>query len=240
MEFWRRKWTLLLIGIAILILVFLVLPPTQLSHVTNTGTRAKSGIEIKLPNPVFSSQTTIEEALKKRRSIRIYRSQSITLQEMSQLLWAAQGITSNNGFRTAPSAGALYPLEIYVVNGNIANLSPGVYHYVPTEHLLEKLKEGDVRIQLATAALEQSAVKSGAADIVITALFSRTTQKYGDRGKRYVLMEAGHVAQNICLQSVSLNLGTVTIGAFNDAQVKNILTIINDEIPLYILPIGKM
>ena len=228
MGFIRHKWTLFLIVITILNLLFLVL---RVINLNKSPTNA--------PNPVFSSPTSIEEALKKRRSIRIYNSQSLTMQQIAQLLWAAQGITSNNGFRTTPSAGALYPLEFYLVARDIENLSPGIYHYVPRKHILQKLRDGDVRIELAKAAFGQSAVKSGAADIVITALFSRTTNKYGERGKRYVLMEAGHAAQNIYLQTVSLNLGTVSIGSFDDVQIKNILHITNEEDPLYILPIGK-
>lgn len=238
MDFMRQKWTLLLIIIAILNLLYLILPLINLNQ-SPTSAHTKTQVEIKLPNPVFSSRTSIEEALKKRRSIRIYNSQSLTMQQIAQLLWAAQGITSNNGFRTTPSAGALYPLEIYLVTGEIKNLSSGIYHYIPTKHILQKLRDGDLRIELVKAAFGQAAVKSGAADIVITALFSRTTNKYGDRGKRYVLMEAGHAAQNIYLQTVSLNLGTVSVGAFDDVQIKNILHITNEEEPLYILPIGK-
>lgn len=200
--------------------------------------RTESKIEIKLPNPIFSSRTSIEEALQKRRSIRIYKNTPLNLQEVAQLLWAAQGITSDNGFRTAPSAGALYPLEIYLVAGLIEKLTPGVYHYIPASHSLEKIKNGDIRIMLTKAAIGQESVKLAAADIVITAIFSRTIQKYGDMGQRFVLMEAGHTAQNIYLQSVSLNLGTVSIGAFDSNDVKNVLGIKED--PLYIMPIGKI
>lgn len=240
MEFLRYKRTLFLIVISILILLYLALMPKQLLNKPKNSAQTKTQVEIKLPDPVFSSQTSIEEALKKRRSIRVYSSHSLTLQQIAQLLWAAQGITSSKGFRTIPSAGALYPLEIYLVTGEIKNLSSGVYRYVPMKHTLQKLRDGDLRIQLANAAIGQDAVKYGAADIVITALFSRTTKKYGDRGKRYVLMEAGHAAQNIYLQTVSLNLATVSIGSFDDAYVKNILNITNEEEPLYILPIGEM
>lgn len=238
MGFIRHKWTLFLIVITISNLLFLVLQLINLNQ-SPTNALTKTQVEVKLPNPVFSSPTSIEEALKKRRSIRIYDGQSLTLQHIAQLLWAAQGITSNNRFRTTPSAGALYPLEIYLVAREIKNLSSGIYHYEPTKHMLQKLRDGDVHIELAKAAFGQGAVKSGAADIVITALFSRTTNKYGDRGIRYVLMEAGHAAQNIYLQTVSLNLGTVAIGSFDDAQIKTILHITNEEEPLYILPIGK-
>lgn len=206
--------------------------PSSLS----SGTLAK----MKLPYPVYNSKTSIEEALKNRRSIRQYKNEALTLEQISQLLWAAQGITSEGRLRTAPSAGALYPLEIYLVNGNIKDLLPGIYHYLPKEHVLEFLVEGDVRQKLATAALAQSDVEHGAADIIITAIYARTVAKYGSHGKRFVHMEAGHAAQNICLQVISLGLGTVTIGAFNDSEVKQILNLPKEEEPLYIMPIGKI
>lgn len=135
--------------IAIAVLFIFILIPNHLSIKPKTSPQVESKIEIKLPSPFFSSRTSIEEALKKRRSIRSYKNLSLTLQEVAQLLWAVQGITDNNGFRTAPSAGALYPLEIYLVAGNIEKLSPGVYHYVAVSHSLEKIKDGDLRIMLA-------------------------------------------------------------------------------------------
>lgn len=212
--------------------------PKKLSKEPKINPQSKPPIGIKLPKPTYTSHISIEEALKKRRSVRQYKNEAITLQQVAQLLWASQGMTSNNGFRTAPSAGALYPLEVYLVSGNIEKLPPGIYHYIPTKHLLQKLKEDDVRNQLAKAAWGQKAIQLGAVDIVITAEFSRTIDKYGDKGTSFVFMEAGHAAQNIYLQSVSLNLGTVSIGAFDGIQVKAILGI--QEEPLYILPIGKI
>lgn len=238
MEFERRYSVLLFIVIILIILFFFVIP-NQYTNRPNTDRQVESIIEIKLPDPIFSSKVSIEEALKKRRSIRSYKNLPVTLQEVAQLLWAAQGITAGDFFRAAPSAGALYPLEIYLVAGNIENLIPGIYHYIPVKHSLQKLKEGDERAHLAKAAIGQESVKFGAADIVITAVFSRTTKKYGNKGKRFVFMEAGHAAQNIYLESVPLNLGTVSIGAFDDAEIKNILNLKEEE-PLYILPVGKI
>jgi SagB-type dehydrogenase family enzyme len=194
---------------------------------------------IALPAPIYKSETSIEEALKWRRSIREFKGESITLQQISQLLWAAQGITSANGFRTAPSAGALYPLEIYLVSGNVTSLPAGVYHYSPVNHALELFIMGDKRRDLCRAAQKQVSVEQGAADIVIAANYKKTTVKYGSRGKRYVDMEAGHVAENVSLQLVSLRLGTVTIGAFDDSAVKSVLNLPHGEEPLYIMPIGK-
>lgn len=190
--------------------------------------------------PIYKSETSIEEALKWRRSTREFKEESISLQQISQLLWAAQGITSANGFRTAPSAGAIYPLEIYLVSGSINNLPAGVYHYSPVNHALELLNIGDKRRDLWRAMQKQGNVKQGAADIVIAANYKKTTRKYGSRGTRYVDMEAGHVAENVGLQLVSLRLGTVTIGAFDDEAVKSVLNFPQEEVPLYIMPIGKL
>jgi len=192
-----------------------------------------------LPEPRLKSAVSLEETLLQRRSAREYADEALTLEEVSQLLWAAQGVTAEWGGRTAPSAGALYPLETYLVVGNVENLAPGVYKYKPERHELVKVKDDDVREELAKASLGQSWVKEGAIDIVIAAVYERTTRKYGDRGVRYVHMEAGHAAQNICLQATALDLGIVTVGAFHDEQVKNILGMARDETPLYVIPVGR-
>ncbi|PWY57687.1 nitroreductase [Legionella qingyii] len=236
MDFFRRKKGLLFI-IAVLIFLGLILIPKKLAK-PKMLPQTKNTIGLELPQPVYSSPVSIEEALKKRRSVRQYKNQALTLRQISQLLWAAQGITSDMGFRTAPSAGALYPLEIYLIARNVKNLTSGVYHYKPQKHTLTKLKEGDVSLQLTKAAFGQEAVKSSAANIVITAVFSRTVKKYGKMGKRFVFMEAGHAAQNIYLQTVSLNLATVSIGAFDNIQVRKALGFVDEE-PLYVLPIGE-
>ena len=153
---------------------------------------------IELPEPQYDSDVSIEQSLLQRRSIRSYTGEPLTLQEVAQLLWAAQGVTDPTGFRTAPSAGALYPLELYVVAGDVQDLSPGVYRYDPDEHQLLRTMEGDKRVELADAALGQHFVGEGAIVIVFTAVYERTTGKYGDRGIRYVHMEVGHAAQNLC------------------------------------------
>jgi len=177
--------------------------------------------------------------LLKRRSTRSYTGESITLQEVSQLLWAAQGITDSRGFRTAPSAGALYPLEVYVVAGDVENLASGVYKYEPRDHELSLIIDGDKRSELADAALAQSWVEEGALAMVFTAAYGRTTVKYGERGVRYVHMEVGHAAQNLCLQATAMGLGLVTVGAFHDEQVSELLNLPEDEKPLYIIPVGR-
>lgn len=194
---------------------------------------------VKLPKPQQDNQTSIEEAIKRRRSIREYKDEPLTLAELSQLLWAAQGITGPAGLRTAPSAGALYPLEVYVVIGDVVDLPAGVYKYNPRNHQLVRIVEGDKRSKLSDAALSQEWVEEAAVDLVISAVFERTTQKYGERGIQYVHIEVGAVAQNIYLQAVPLNLGTVTVGAFDDDQVKEILNIPDEEDPLLIMPVGK-
>lgn len=193
----------------------------------------------KLPKPRLQSDVSIEEALLKRRSVREYASVPLTLDEVSQLLWAVQGITSEWGGRTAPSAGALYPLEVYVAVGNVENLAPGVYKYKPERHELVKVSGDDVREELAKATLGQTWVREGAIDIVIAGVYERTTKKYGDRGVRYVQMEAGHAAQNIYLQAAALELGMVTVGAFHDDRVRYIMGMPEDEVPLYVIPVGR-
>lgn len=194
---------------------------------------------IKLPEPQYDSELSLERSLLNRRSIRSYSGQPLTLQETSQLLWAAQGITDPGGFRTSPSAGALYPLELYIVAGDVEGLLPGVYRYQPDGHQLVKTLDGDKRAELASAALEQSCVEEGAADFVFTTVYERTTGKYGERGIRYVHMEVGHAAQNLCLQATALGLGAVTIGAFHDKEVSQLLNLPTNEQPLYIIPVGR-
>lgn len=195
---------------------------------------------IKLPQPRFSSNVSVEEAMLKRRSIREYRDEPLTIQEISQILWAAQGITDKRmGFRTAPSAGALYPLEVYIVVGNVKDLSPGTYKYRPQSHDIVLLSSGDKRMDLYRISLMQDCIKDAPVVMVISAVFERTTRKYGERGIRYVYMEAGHSAQNVYLQCESLGLGMVVVGAFDDGGVKKVLNLEKEETPVYLIPIGK-
>jgi len=194
---------------------------------------------LKLPEPSYKSPVSIEEALLLRRSIREYEDKPLTLQQVSQLLWAAQGITlPTYGFRTAPSAGATYPLEVYVAvkEGGVKELQAGIYHYLPRSHELELVKLGDYSMELMRAALDQEWVRDAAINLVINAVYERTTRRYGDRGMRYVHMEVGHVGQNVYLQCISLGLACVVIGAFYDEEVKRIIEGVGE--PLYIIPIG--
>jgi SagB-type dehydrogenase family enzyme len=196
-------------------------------------------MRIKLPEPRYDCDVSLEQSLVKRRSVRNFADDPITLENVSQLLWAAQGITEGRGGRTAPSAGALYPLEVYVVVGNVRNLAEGVYRYDPKNHEVVMISKEDIRSQLAGAALGQSSVRNGAIDLVFAAVYQRTTRKYGNRGIAYVHMEVGHAAQNVCLQATVIGLGAVTIGAFHDEKVSSILNLSKDEKALYIIPVGK-
>ena len=194
---------------------------------------------IELPEPKKVGSISVEEAIACRRSRRSYSNEPLSLNEISQLCWASQGITDPiRKFRSAPSAGALYPLEQFLVVGN-AEIDAGIYQYIPFDHSLMLIKRGDYREELYKAALRQESVRRGAIDIVITAIYERTTRKYGERGIRYVHMEAGHVAQNIYLQAEALGLGTVSIGAFYDDMVREILSLPKHYTPLYIMPVGK-
>jgi len=195
---------------------------------------------ISLPEPQKDSDTSIEEALWGRRSVRSYGSEAVTIEQLSQLLWSAQGITSPSGWRTAPSAGGLYPLKVYMVVGNVDNLAAGVYVYEPDTHSLTKMIDGDLRQLLSDAALGQLPVQQAAVDFVITGRYEIIMSKYGERGVLYTHLEAGHAAQNICLQAVALKLGVVTIGAFDDAGVKKALSLPEGETPFYIIPAGNL
>jgi len=194
---------------------------------------------IQLPKPYVDGPTSVEKALQGRRSRRAFKDQHLNLIDISQLLWAAQGITSPSGQRTAPSAGALYPLAVYLLVGEVEGLPAGVYKYVPEDHALAGILEEDRRFDLSRAALNQVAVQEAPAVMLIAAVYERTTVKYGERGERYVHMEVGSVAQNVYLQAESLNLGTVFIGAFLDDQVKVIVSLQPDEQPLGLMPIGR-
>ncbi|MCX7852381.1 MAG: SagB/ThcOx family dehydrogenase [Caldilineales bacterium] len=188
---------------------------------------------IRLPEPRTRGPLSLEETLARRRSVRAYTPEPLTLAEIGQLLWAAQGITDPEGRRTAPSAGARYPLEVYVV------LPEAVYHYRPHPHELRLHLPGDRRPALYEAALAQEAVLTAPAVIVITAVYRRTAERYGaQRTPRYVHMEVGHAAQNVLLQAVGLGLGSVPIGAFYDDRVREVLALPAEHEPLYLLPVG--
>ncbi len=195
--------------------------------------------DLRLPSPRLKGPQSVEEALLTRRSIRDFGTGALSLEETAQLLWATQGITGA-GRRAVPSAGALYPLEVGLVAGAVSGLAPGVYRYRPRGHALRPVCEGDLRAKLAAAAFGQSWIARSACALVVAAVYRRTTRKYGPRGERYVHMEAGHVGQNVYLQARALGLGTTMVGAFNDAEVQQLLGFGADEAPLAVLPVGRL
>ncbi len=230
--------------IRIAICIALILIPVLITGACideeETEQNMRQGGEIMLPEPRTTGEISIEEAMRNRRSVRRYTKEAITLNDLSQLLWAAQGITSEEGFRTAPSAGALYPLEVYVVAGNVDGLAGGVYRYRAEGHTLRMIRDGDLRENLSECALKQTQITDAAVDIVFAAVFNRTTAKYGERGVRYAYIEAGHAAQNVYLQAGASGLGVCAVGAFYAQEVSELLALSGDETPIYILTVGKV
>ena len=197
---------------------------------------------IHLPSPSQKGTISLEEAIVRRRSIRDFTSQPISQAQLSQVLWAAQGTTDSLGrYRTVPSAGATYPLEVFVACGTsgVEEIDAGIYHYNIDSHSLTLHYEGDVRLALARAALDEECIYEAPVDIIICAIFERTGLRYGSRGERYVHIEVGHAGQNIYLQATALGLATVAIGAFSDEQVREVLRLDKQYKPLYIMPVGK-
>jgi SagB-type dehydrogenase family enzyme len=195
--------------------------------------RNKTDKVVQLPEPTSDGGMSVEAALAKRESARHFTSAPLGLSQISQVLWAAQGITRNWGGRTAPSAGALYPLELYLA------LPDGFFHYIPHNHQLLRVSDHDFIDDLAAVALGQQCIRESPAVIVIAAVYKRIEQKYGQRGERYVKVEAGHAAQNILLQAVSQGIGAVPVGAFYDEDVRKVLSLPPDHEPLYLIPLGN-
>jgi len=196
-------------------------------------------VKVPLPQPEFEGTLSIEEVLLERRSVREFDSSPVTIQEVSQLLWAAQGLTAPTGLRTAPSAGALYPLEVYVLAGNVRGLEKGMYHYDPEGHQLIKKSGEDLRGQFSESSHGQVWVKYAPVVFVLCAVPERVTARYGERGNAYVLLEAGHAAQNLSLQAVGLKLGTVMVGAFYENEIADLMNLAKEEKPYYLIPAGK-
>lgn len=199
---------------------------------------AEQATALSLPDPVVADGTGLNAVLRQRRTVRAFAPDPLTLTQVSQLLWAAQGITSPEGYRTAPSAGALYPLELHLLSGRVENLPEGSYRYEPSRHALLPEAADDLRRGIAAAALQQSWIAEAPAIVVISAVEARTAAKYGRRAKRYVHMEAGHAGQNLLLQAVALGLGAAVVGAFDDDRLAALLQLPRGERPLAILPVG--
>jgi len=187
---------------------------------------------VQLPKPDETGEMTLEKAVAQRRSMRDYLPEPLTLVEISQLCWSAQGQRTQR-FRTVPSAGATYPLELFVVS------SDGLFHYLPDKHALEELITDDLRSELAAAAWGQEFIEQAAVTFVLAAEFARTTGQYGERGIRYVYMEAGHAAQNIHLQAEALGLGSVAVGAFDDDAVGKVLSLPEHLEAIYMVVVGR-
>ncbi len=220
--------------VALLVVTFPVCGAVPVEGGRADGSTITSPSGTVLPEPDRAGGMTLAATLAARRSVRSFAVEALTERQISQLLWAAQGRTDGPRHRTAPSAGALYPLEIYLV------LPGGIHHYEPEGHRLTRLSEGDARGALHRAALSQDAVREAPAVFVIAAVYARTEVKYGrDRTPRYVHMEAGHAAQNLLLEATALGLGAVPIGAFEDARVKAALALPTNNEPLYLIPVGK-
>jgi SagB-type dehydrogenase family enzyme len=219
----------------------LLLPQRVLSDVKNLHCKQKGGGSMQLPNPITDGEVSLEMTIHQRRTVRSFHSKILTLKQLSQLLWAAQGITEPGGFkRTAPSAGALYPMDIYGVIGGdcIETLHPGVYLYNPAAHSVSLIQEEDRRRDIAMASLGQMWMSYAPITFVITAEYSRITGKYGQRGVRYAMIEAGHVGQNIFLQSQALGLEAGIVGAFKDQKVIQVMGIKKSHEPLLLMPVG--
>ena len=195
---------------------------------------------IKLPNPHLKGTLAVEQAMRRRRSTRQFPKKPVSLEHLSQIMWAAQGVTGAYNERTAPSAGSTFPLEMYVAAEKVTDLPPGVYKYKSRAHELVRVATGNMLAGLSDAAIQQKCVSRCAVAIVLTAVFERTTGEYGERGRQYVYIEVGHVGQNIHLQATALGLGTVAIGAFEDHAVSSLLGLPRNEHPLYIMPLGQL
>jgi SagB-type dehydrogenase family enzyme len=187
---------------------------------------------ITLPQPDCKGTVPLETTIASRRSQRNFLDKNLTLEQIGQLVWAAQGQAPNKRYRNVPSAGATYPLELLIVTER------GLFHYLLEKHALETLLEQDLRTELATAAWGQEFIQDAPLTLVFTAEFDRTTRRYGKRGIRYVYMEAGHAAQNVHLQAEALGLGSVAVGAFDDASVSKVLALPGYLEPIYMVTVG--
>lgn len=193
---------------------------------------------VMLPKPDTQGSATLDRTLQSRRSVREFASKPVPLSTIAQLLWAAQGMTSNDGKRTAPSAGALYPLEILLVASRVEGLDAGVYRYIPSGHSLRRIAAGNYGVALARATRGQESVAEAPAVIIVAAVEQRTAKKYGSRSGRYVAFEAGCASQNLLLEVVARGLGCVVVGAFDDKSVSDVLHLESGEAPIVLLPVG--
>jgi SagB-type dehydrogenase family enzyme len=195
---------------------------------------------IKLPPPAYQGQMSVAEALKKRRTVRLFSNRELDLAQVSQLLWGTDGTSDSRGLRTAPSAGATYPLEFYLVVGErcVTGLAPGLYHYRPDSHTLELTRKGDLRAPVARTCLHQTWMAEAPIMVVCAAEYRRCTARYGERGIRYTHMEVGHTGENLFLQAEALGLACGIVGAFEDRTLKDVLHLPQQLEPLLVMPVG--
>ncbi len=193
---------------------------------------------IELPEIMADGTMSLEKSISSRRSHRSFADRDLALKDAAQLVWAGQGVTGSNGKRSVPSAGALYPLALYLIAGRIRELAEGVYRYVPAVHGLQQVASGDLRQEVANAALHQNFIAEASLVLVVAGVEEITSVKYGERASRYVLMEAGACIQNLYLQAEALGMGTVVVGAFLDRRLQTILNLDRQEVPLAVLPVG--
>ncbi len=238
---------LILIATALFRLIFISVTPANASKMTEKAemnppnfSDQKPGETIALVLPDTEGGMPLGKALSLRRSNRRYEAQPLSIRELSQLLWSGQGVTNQRGFRTAPSAGATFPLDLYVVVNNVNGLSKGLYQYLHNSHELKMISNTINVDMLARACLGQRMISEAGAVIVFSAVFERTTTRYGERGERYVHNEVGHASQNIHLMAASLNLGTVVVGAYRDQEVESLLNLGEGVRVLYLMPVGKI
>ena len=193
-----------------------------------------------LPEPNLQSNFSLEQALKQRRSRRDFSDNPISLNQLSQVLWAAYGITKEPIYKTAPSAGAIYPMTIYVSTCKVKNMENGFYRYIPETHSLKLIDDNNYKKIIYKLGYRQNCLKNPAFTILMAANFNKIENRYGNKAKRYTFMEAGHISQNIYLQVESLGLGTVAVGAFNEASMNKNLPVKAEENIIYIMPIGNL
>lgn len=225
-------------AISIILVVSVFLLASLFARIEQAFAQDKSAntTTIKLPAPKYSSDTSVEKALLERRSVRSYKAEPLTIPEIAQILWAAQGITEpKKGLRTAPSPRGMYLIEVYLIAGNVTNLPAGMYEYGPHGHELIKITEGNVKDELFKAA-PQAQIKNAPAVLLIA---GRSAEAEASGHPQWMYLEAGHVSQNVYLQAESLKLGTVTMGGFKPEDVKRALKLPANEQPIYLMSIGK-
>lgn len=201
-----------------------------------TALPATTGAPIPLPSPATTAGMPLRQALATRRSQRTFGEEALTLNQVGQLLWAGQGVTSPEGHRTSPSAGALFPFEVYLVAERVRGLAPGLYHYRVGEHHLALVRPGHFAERLQAIAVGQAWVGEGAASFVLVGVVPRTAQKYRGRAERFVAMESGAIAQSMLLQATDLGLGAVLVGGFEEAALQKLIG--SDAYPLAVVTVG--